>query len=55
MVNAERSKRITRDQRRDVLKNANELPLATLDAALVKAARAAKLPLITDRSVFPES
>jgi predicted nucleic acid-binding protein len=30
-----------------------KLPLATLDAALVKAARAAKLPLITDLSVFP--
>jgi predicted nucleic acid-binding protein len=31
-----------------------KLPLATLDAALVNAARAAKLPLITDLSVFPE-
>ena len=31
-----------------------KLPLATLDAALVKAARTAKLPLITDLSVFPE-
>ena len=31
-----------------------KLPLATLDAALVKAARAAKLALITDLSVFPE-
>jgi predicted nucleic acid-binding protein len=31
-----------------------KLPLATLDAALVKAARAVKLPLITDLSVFPE-
>jgi predicted nucleic acid-binding protein len=31
-----------------------KLPLATLDAALVKAARAAKLSLITDLSVFPE-
>lgn len=30
------------------------LPLATLDAALVKAARAAKLPVITDLSVYPE-
>ena len=30
-----------------------KLPLATLDAALVKAARSAKLPLITDLSVFP--
>jgi predicted nucleic acid-binding protein len=93
VVNAERRKRITGDQRRDVLKDANELPLridqempsvvelnelaaghsltpydavyfelarrrklplATLDAALVKAARAAKLALITDLSVFPE-
>jgi predicted nucleic acid-binding protein len=31
-----------------------KLPLATLDAALVKAARAAKLALVTDPSVFPE-
>lgn len=31
------------------------LPLATLNAALVKAARAVKLPLVTDLSVFPES
>jgi len=31
-----------------------KLPLATLDATLVKAARAAKRPLITDLSVFPE-
>ena len=31
-----------------------KLPLATLDAALVKAGRAAKLPVITDFSVFPE-
>lgn len=31
-----------------------KLPLATLDSALVKAARTAKLPLITDLSVFPE-
>ncbi|MEK7436923.1 MAG: type II toxin-antitoxin system VapC family toxin [Pseudomonadota bacterium] len=93
VVNAERRKRITGDQRRDVLKNANslplrvdhempsvvelnelatvhtltpydavyfelarrrKLPLATLDAALVKAARAAKLALITDLAVFPE-
>lgn len=93
MVNAERRKRITGDQRRDVLKNTNslplridhempsvvelnelaarhslspydavyfelarrrKLPLATLDAALVKAVRAAKLPLITDLSVLPE-
>jgi hypothetical protein len=30
------------------------LPLPTLDAALVNALRAAKLPLITDPSVFPE-
>ena len=93
VVNAERRKRMTGEQRREVLKNAgglplridhempsiielNELaaghdltpydavyfelarrrrlPLATLDAALVKAARAAKLPLITDLAVFPE-
>ena len=31
-----------------------KLPLATLDAALVKAARAAKVALITDRSIYPE-
>ena len=31
-----------------------KLPLVTLDAALVKAARAAKLALITDLSVYPE-
>ena len=31
-----------------------KIPLATLDAALVKAARAAKLQVITDLSVFPE-
>ena len=31
-----------------------KLPLATLNAALVKAERAAKLPLVTDLSVFPE-
>lgn len=31
-----------------------KLPLATLDAALVKAARAVKLPLITDFALFPE-
>jgi predicted nucleic acid-binding protein len=31
-----------------------KLPLATLDAELVKAARAANLPLLTDVSVFPE-
>ena len=93
VVNAERRKRITGDQRRDVLKNANslplridyempsvlelnelaeghtlsaydavyfelarrrKLPLATLDAALVRAARAAKHALITDLAVFPE-
>ena len=30
------------------------LPLATLDAALVKAVRWAKLPLITDISIFPD-
>ena len=93
VVNAERRKRITGDQRHAVLTNANSLPLridlempsvvelnelaaghsltpygavyfelarrrrlplATLDAALVKAARAAKLPLITDLAVFPD-
>ena len=31
-----------------------KLPLATLDAALVRAARNARLPLITDPSVFPD-
>ena len=31
-----------------------KLPLATLDAALVKAMRAAKLPVITDLSVYPD-
>ena len=30
-----------------------KLPLATLDAALVKAVRAAKLPLLTDSSLYP--
>jgi predicted nucleic acid-binding protein len=93
VVNAERRKRMTGEQRRAVLANADglplridheipsvlelnelaaghtltpydavyfelarrrKLPLATLDEALVKAARAAKLPLITDLSVFPE-
>ncbi len=93
VVNAERRKRVTGEQRRAVLKNADslplridhempsvaelnelaagysltpydavyfelarrrKLPLATLDAALVKAARSAKLRLITDLSVFPE-
>ena len=93
MVNAERRRRMTGEQRRAVLENADglplridrempsvvelselaashdltsydavyfelarrrKLPLATLDAALVKAMRSAKLPLITDLSVFPE-
>ena len=93
VVNAERRKRMTGEQRRAVVANADglplridhempsvlelnelaaghtltpydavyfelarrrKLPLATLDAALVKAARAAKLALITDLSVFPE-
>ena len=93
VVIVERRKRMTGDQRHEVLKNANSLPLridhempsvaelnelsashgltpydvvyfelarrrelslATLDAALIKAARAAKIPLITDLSVFPE-
>lgn len=31
-----------------------KLPLATLDAALVRAGRAARLPVVTDFSVFPE-
>ena len=91
--NAERRKRITGEQRREVLKNADglplridhempsvvelndlsaqheltpydaiyfelarrrKLPLATLDLALIKAARAAKLPLLTDSSLYPE-
>lgn len=94
VVNAERRRRITAEKRREVLKNADELPLridhempsvlelnelsashaltpydvvyfalalrrklplATLDAALVKAARAAKLPLLTDSSLHPET
>ncbi len=93
MANATRRKRMTGEQRRAVLENANRLPLridhetpsvvelgelasrhnltsydavyfelawrrkmplATLDAALVAAVRAARLPLITDLSVFPE-
>ena len=93
VVNAERRKRMTGEQRRAVLANADglplridhempsvvelnelaagheltpydavyfelarrrKLPLATLDAALVKAARLAKLPLITDLSIFPD-
>ena len=31
-----------------------KLPLATLDATLVKAARAAKLPLLSDSSLYPD-
>ena len=93
LVNAERRKRMTGEQRRAVLKNADglplridhempsvvelnelaashgltpydavyfelarrrKLPLATLDAALVKAARAAKMPLLTDSSLYPD-
>ena len=93
VIIAERRKRLTAQQRTDVLRNAAglplrvdhdtptvielgdlasahdltpynavyfelarrlKLPLATLDATLVKAARAAKHPLITDLSVFPE-
>ena len=93
VINAERRKRLTAQQRTEVLRNAaglplrvdhdtptvielgdlasahnltpydavyfdlarrRKLPLATLDAALVKAARAAKLPLLTDSSLFPE-
>ena len=30
------------------------LPLATLDKAMIKAARAANVSVITDRSIFPE-
>jgi predicted nucleic acid-binding protein len=91
--NAERRKRITGEQRREVLKNADglplridhevpsvvelndlsaqheltpydaiyfelarrrKLPLATLDSALIKAARAAKLALLTDSSLYPD-
>jgi predicted nucleic acid-binding protein len=87
VVNAERRKRISREQRREVVRNAHELPLrvdyevpsmidlddlstthdltpydavyfelarrrklplATLDAALIKAARSAKLALLTE-------
>jgi predicted nucleic acid-binding protein len=93
VVNAERRKRITAERRREVLKNADglplridhempslvelndlsashgltpydavyfelarrrKLPLATLDAALVRAARAAKLALLTDSSIYPD-
>ncbi|MES2562215.1 MAG: type II toxin-antitoxin system VapC family toxin [Pseudomonadota bacterium] len=93
IVNAERRKRLTPQERTNVLRNAaalplridrdtptvselgdlatthnltsydavyfdlarrRKLPLATLDAALVRAARATKLPLITDLAVFPE-
>jgi predicted nucleic acid-binding protein len=93
VVNAERRKRLTAEQRHAIIANADGLPLrvdhdvpsvvdldalaanydltpyeaiyfelarrrklalATLDAALVKAARKARLPLITDLSVFPE-
>ena len=31
-----------------------KLPLATLDRALIKAARGAKLPLLTDSSLYPD-
>ncbi len=93
VINAERRKRLTAQQRADVLRNAaglplrvdhdaptvieladlaashdltpydavyfelalrRKLPLATLDAALIKAARAAKLPLLTDSSLYPD-
>lgn len=86
VINAERRKRISREQRRDVVRNAHELPLrvdyevpsisvlddlsttheltpydavyfelarrrnlplATMDAALIRAARSAKLALLT--------
>ncbi len=36
------------------LASRRKLPLATLDAALVKAARAAKVPLLTDTSLYPD-
>ena len=93
LLSAEHRKRITGVQRREVLKNADglplridheipsvveldelsasheltpydavyfelarrrKLPIATLDAALVRAARAAKLALLTDSSVYPD-
>ena len=93
VINAQRRKRMTIEQRHAVVANANglplridyevpsivelnamadaheltpyaaiyfelasrrKLPLATLDAALVRAARKARLPLVTDPSVFPE-
>lgn len=93
IMNAERRKRLTAQERIEVLQNAaglplridrdtptvtelgdlasahnltsydavyfdlarrRKVPLATLDAALVRAARAVKLPLITDLAVFPE-
>lgn len=93
VLNAERRKRLTAQQRTDILRNAadlplrvdqdtptavelgvlasahnltpydavyfelarrRKLPLATLDAALIKAARAAKLPVLTDSSLFPD-
>ena len=93
VVNAERRKRMTAEQRRIVLANAAglplrvdydtppvvelgelaaaheltpydavyfelarrlKLPLATLDAALIKAARAPKLALLTDLTLYPD-
>ena len=93
VINAERRKRLTAQQRTDILRNAaglplrvdhdiptavelgdlasvhnltpydavyfelarrRKLPLATLDAALIKAARATNLPVLTDSSLFPE-
>ena len=93
VMNAERRKRMTSEQRRTVLANAGDLPLrvdyetppvvelgelasiheltpydavyfelarrrkvplATLDAALIRAARAAKLPLLTDSALYPD-
>ena len=93
VMNAERRKRMTKEQRRIVLANAGglplrvdyemppvvelaelaaahdltpydavyfelarrrKLPIATLDAALIKAARASKLPLLTDSSLDPD-
>lgn len=92
VMNAERRKRMTSEQRRTVLANAaglplrvdydmpplvelaelaaaheltpydavyfelarrRKVPLATLDVALIKAARGAKLPLLTDTTLYP--
>ena len=94
LINAERRKRLTADQRKAIVENAAGLPLrtdhdvpsivelnalasryeltpydaiyfelarrrsvalATLDVALVRAARKARVPLLTDLSIFPDS